>query len=847
MKTRARALIAATGIALGWFAGASQAQMNPVSVSGFNFDIIVESAAFPPYTFYAQVFDGASNSFYERNLPGSVKGLPVGGGFNSIIDPTVRGQFQPYDAANALLLDASTPSGVLTFGVADQVAYDAIAIFATSANGGGTGTLVVNFTDGGSSAAINFNAQDWFNVTANNALNNLGRVNLNTNVIDDASANNPRIYHTTINLAALGFNNRPVASITFSKPAASLTTAVFGVSGQRAITSAAPIEATGWNRDIVVENTATPPYASFAQSFDTFNNVSWYEAGLPGTVKGLPGGGSFVSLSNPAIQGQFRPYNEPNALLLDASAPAGSLTLAGVAQRPYEFLVVFASSSNMGGVGSVVVTFTDSSTSASLPLNAQDWFNVTTNNAMNNLGRMNLNNDAVDDSSAGNPRIYQTVIDLGSLGLTDRAVASLTFTKPAVGGANQNTVIMGVSGQVVPGVTGACNFPDGTCGLLPEANCLAAGGTYAGDNSMCAPTGACIAVNGDCSLRNAANCTFVGGVYLGDGSTCPAPGACIAANGDCTQLNTFQCAVQAGTFLGASVPCPAFGGCCFAGGECLPLNSFQCAFQGGAFQGVGTTCERSYPGVATGGGAFEDISTTGVQITVWTGTVDDGNAQIPIGFTFPFYANTYTDAFVGTNGLITFGASSNVFGNVCLPAAAAPNNGVYPLWDDYHLHASHTGRAFYETRTSPNRLIVQWDLIGHYNGGQVPIDQSTFQAVLFENGNIEFRYAEISPVAVCGVGGAGASVGIENAAGTVGLNYDNTLLGTGNTALAIQSVTPCPSCTADFNQDGVANSQDFFDFLSAFFGLLPSADVNRDGVVNSQDFFDFVAAFFAGC
>jgi hypothetical protein len=54
-------------------------------------------------------------------------------------------------------------------------------------------------------------------------------------------------------------------------------------------------------------------------------------------------------------------------------------------------------------------------------------------------------------------------------------------------------------------------------------------------------------------------------------------------------------------------------------------------------------------------------------------------------------------------------------------------------------------------------------------------------------------------------------------------------------------------CPADFNCDGSRNSQDFFDFLSAFFAATPSADFNHDGVINSQDFFDFLTAFFAGC
>jgi hypothetical protein len=54
-------------------------------------------------------------------------------------------------------------------------------------------------------------------------------------------------------------------------------------------------------------------------------------------------------------------------------------------------------------------------------------------------------------------------------------------------------------------------------------------------------------------------------------------------------------------------------------------------------------------------------------------------------------------------------------------------------------------------------------------------------------------------------------------------------------------------CPADFNHSGTVDSQDFFDFLAAFFALDPSADFNHSGAVDSQDFFDFLTAFFAGC
>ncbi len=54
-------------------------------------------------------------------------------------------------------------------------------------------------------------------------------------------------------------------------------------------------------------------------------------------------------------------------------------------------------------------------------------------------------------------------------------------------------------------------------------------------------------------------------------------------------------------------------------------------------------------------------------------------------------------------------------------------------------------------------------------------------------------------------------------------------------------------CPCDFNSDAFLNSQDFFDFLTEFFGLTPRGDYNTDGFINSQDFFDFLSCLFAGC
>ena len=59
------------------------------------------------------------------------------------------------------------------------------------------------------------------------------------------------------------------------------------------------------------------------------------------------------------------------------------------------------------------------------------------------------------------------------------------------------------------------------------------------------------------------------------------------------------------------------------------------------------------------------------------------------------------------------------------------------------------------------------------------------------------------------------------------------------------AVVPRIPRTAQMNDDCLINSQDFFDFLSAFFaGETSAADFTGDGIINSQDFFDFLGVFF---
>lgn len=54
-------------------------------------------------------------------------------------------------------------------------------------------------------------------------------------------------------------------------------------------------------------------------------------------------------------------------------------------------------------------------------------------------------------------------------------------------------------------------------------------------------------------------------------------------------------------------------------------------------------------------------------------------------------------------------------------------------------------------------------------------------------------------------------------------------------------------CTADYNNDGIADILDLLDFLNDFSNAHPRADINGDGAVDIIDLLDFLNAFSSGC
>lgn len=141
---------------------------------------------------------------------------------------------------------------------------------------------------------------------------------------------------------------------------------------------------------------------------------------------------------------------------------------------------------------------------------------------------------------------------------------------------------------------------------------------------------------------------------------------------------------------------------------------------------------------------------------------DQVTAALPIGFSFEFFCNVYTNFYISSNGFITFnpGAANGCCSGQSLPNALTPDNLVALGWED--LNPSQGGTIeYFTTGTAPNRkLVVNFTNIPHYFN-QDPI---TIQAILYETSN----FVEVHTTTVVNGPGELMTQGIENVGGTIG-------------------------------------------------------------------------------
>ena len=165
---------------------------------------------------------------------------------------------------------------------------------------------------------------------------------------------------------------------------------------------------------------------------------------------------------------------------------------------------------------------------------------------------------------------------------------------------------------------------------------------------------------------------------------------------------------------------------------------------------------------------------------------DDTVLPVSLPWAFPYYGNSYSTAFVDSNGKVMFnpGATTD-WTNVCLGLTDSSPPDIAPLWDD--LSPNLSGGVYYFSDTANSRMIISWEDVPHYGGS----DGASFQVQLYPSGLIELHWADTDFQNALYDDGVSATTGIQDVvAGTFtagnALEYScNTATVIGGTATAI--------------------------------------------------------------
>jgi subtilisin family serine protease len=165
-------------------------------------------------------------------------------------------------------------------------------------------------------------------------------------------------------------------------------------------------------------------------------------------------------------------------------------------------------------------------------------------------------------------------------------------------------------------------------------------------------------------------------------------------------------------------------------------------------------------------------------------TGNDTYLSVPLPFPFSYYGTTYGSASVSTNGLVGLGQGSSSWNNRAIPDAAVPNATIYAFWDDLYVDGLSSVRTEVLGTEPGRRFVIEWRNVRFSSGTAARFD---FEVILDQRGGIELQYRGLTDDPL--VKGASATIGIENATGTVGRPYSYNQVALRGSAMGLRFET----------------------------------------------------------
>jgi len=112
---------------------------------------------------------------------------------------------------------------------------------------------------------------------------------------------------------------------------------------------------------------------------------------------------------------------------------------------------------------------------------------------------------------------------------------------------------------------------------------------------------------------------------------------------------------------------------------------------------------------------------------------DDSTSVVQFAFPFEYFGQTFTSAWVSTNGFISFQSNNHLCCNG-MPIEQAPRNAIYASWSDLISG----GNPYY--RSSSDAAVFGW-----YNTYEYGTNlRNTFEIALFPDGKIQWNYGDMN-------------------------------------------------------------------------------------------------------